>query len=616
MTHRQTRDLFFGDREIPGRPSRLTGFDLFRSTGVMQKRLPLLLVFLWLSACAPTNEVVAPDTPWPHGAMVSAANPAAVDAALAVLADGGHAVDAAIAAHAVLGLVEPESSGLGGSAFMFVYDRASDSMVVFDGRETAPSGASPKMLAPDGERPAFRDLWSLGVTVGVPGTVAVYEAAHRRFGRTRWAELFEPAIRLATDGFEVTEKLTRYNEYIGPLLSSGAYPEAAAYLMPGGEPLAQGDILRNPAYADTLFRIANIGAGAFYEGATAAAIAERAGRPPAGSAMTAADVSRYRAVEREPVCGSFRAYTICSAPPPSSGVALISMPVLYDHLGGAEVVTMEEKLTAFVDAQRLAYADRDHFIADPDFVDVPSEALLDPAYLEQRARQRFAPSETPVHGNPPRMQDKTAWRHGMDTGARSYGTTHLSIIDAEGNAVSMTASVGFPFGSVRMTNGFFLNNELTDFSVQADGEPEPANAVAAGKRPRSSMSPTIVFDADDEPLLLTGSAGGSSILAYAAKTILGILDWNMTAQAAVDYPNVVARGESVGIEESADGGEQLADDLGDAGYSVTEGRGENSGLHVIVVRPGGLEGAADSRRHGSVGQLEASDVPATSGNAR
>lgn len=569
----------------------------------MKHRVVLLFVVAWLSACAPTSEVVAPKPAWSHGAMVSAANPAAVEAALAVLAEGGHAVDAAIAAHAVLGLVEPESSGLGGSAFMFVYDRASDSMVVFDGRETAPAGASPEMLAPDGERFGFRDMWALGVTVGVPGAVAVYEAAHERFGRARWASLFEPAIRLASEGFEVTEKLTRYNEFIAPLLATGAFPQAADYLMPQGEPLSAGDVVRNPEYADTLFRIANIGAGAFYEGAMAAAIAERAARPPAGGSMTPGDVSRYRAIEREAVCGAFRVYTICSAPPPSSGVALISMPALYDRLLQDPDATDEEKLRAFVDAQRLAYADRDEYVADPAFVDVPVVALLDPAYLDQRAGQRFSPGEVPVPGKPLAILDQAAWHYGGDRGIRALGTTHLAVIDADGNAVSMTASVGFPFGSLRMTNGFFLNNELTDFSSAADGEPEPANAVAAGKRPRSSMSPTIVFDADGEPLLLTGSAGGSSILAYTAKTILAILDWEMTAQSAVDYPNVVARGETIGVEESAPGGQQIAAELAGLGYSVTEGRGENSGLHVIVVRPAGLEGAADSRRHGTVGRL-------------
>ena len=581
----------------------------------MPKTIALLSTVLWLAACAPGSEVVAPaaergagNTTWPHGAMVSAANPAAVDAALTVLADGGHAVDAAIAAHAVLGLVEPESSGIGGSAFMFVFDRRSNSMVVFDGRETAPAGATPAMLAPGGERPAFGDLWALGVTVGVPGTVAVYEAAHRRFGQSAWAGLFEPAIRLATDGFEVTEKLTRYNDSLLPLLATGDFPAAADYLMPDGEPLSVGDRVRNPAYAETLRRIANEGASAFYAGVVAAGIADRAARPPAGSPMTAADLADYRVVERQAVCGGFRAYTICSAPPPSSGTALISMPVLYDHLLDRPDAPREEKLRAFVDAQRLAYADRDRFIADPAFADVPVDALLDPAYLEQRAGQRFEPGEKPVHGNPIVITDAAVAIPGAGPAAHTFGTTHLSIIDAHGNAVSMTASVGFPFGSVRMTNGFFLNNELTDFALPSADDPTPVNVVAPGKRPRSSMSPTIVFDADGEPLLLTGSAGGSSILAYAAKTILGVLDWDLTAQAAVDFPNVVASGDSVGVEESAAGGAAIAADLAARGYGVTEGRGENSGLHLIVVRPHGLDGAADSRRHGTVGRLDPDTV--------
>ena len=570
----------------------------------MINRFPVLVIALCLAACAPTSEQPAPTTNWAHGAMVAAANPAAVDAALAVLADGGHAVDAAIAAHAVLGLVEPESSGIGGSAFMFVYDRDSDSMVVFDGRETAPSGVTPAMFAPDGEPIGFRDLWTLGITVGVPGTVAVYESAHRRFGRSQWAGLFDPAIRLASDGFEVTEKLTRYNESIEPLLSSGAFPAAAQYLMPDGNPLSAGDTIKNQAYAETLSTIADGGAGAFYEQLLAASIVERAAMPPAGSSMSTVDLANYRVIEREPVCGDFRAYSICSVPPPSSGVAVISMAVLYDHLLGDMSPGNEDKLSVFVDAQRLAYADRDHFIADPAFADVPVDALLSPAYLEKRASQRFGPSEKPVQGDPLAVLGESAHRISDGTMATSFGTTHLSIIDRDGNAVSMTASVGFPFGSLRMSNGFFLNNELTDFSMPDSNAAEVKNSMAAGKRPRSSMSPTIIFDRSGQPLMLTGSAGGSSILAYIAKTILAVLDWDLSAQEAVDFPNVIARGESVGVEVSASGGEQIAADLEARGFAVTEGRGENSGLHVIVVRPDGLEGAADSRRHGTVGQLK------------
>jgi gamma-glutamyltranspeptidase/glutathione hydrolase len=324
---------------------------------------------------------------------------------------------------------------------------------------------------------------------------------------------------------------------------------------------------------------------------------------PMGSPITVEDIAAYKTMEREPVCGSFRGDSICSAPPPSSGLAHIMIPALYDELLSGSETSLDDKLQLFVDAQRLAYADRDNFVGDPAFTEVPVQQLIHPMYIEHRATQRFAPSETPIHGDPVMVLqlDKAAWNHGADTTVEAAGTSHLSIIDGEGNAVSMTASVGFPYGSIRMTNGFFLNNELTDFSRVASTDSQPAaNGIAPGKRPRSSMSPTIIFDENGEPLLLTGSAGGSSIIAYSTKTILGALDWGMSAQEAADFPNIVARGETVGIEVSAAGGQAIADELTARGYSVTGGRGENSGLHVIIVGPEGMDGAADSRRHGVV----------------
>ena len=535
--------------------------------------------------------------------MVSAANPDAVAAAIAILEKGGHAVDAAIAAHAVLGLVEPESSGLGGSAFMVVYDRATDTTVVYDGRETTPAATTMEMYTRDGEPIGGREMWALGISVGVPGAVSLYQASHTAHGRSIWSDLFQPAIQLASAGFEVREKMVRYHEFLEPALSSGEYPNAAEYLFPGGVPIAAGDQIKNPDYAKTLMRIASDGPQAFYAGDIAAAIVARAQAEPAGSSMTLDDIASYETAEREPVCGGFRLSTICSVPPPSSGIVHIMIPALYDQLLDGSEQSIEDKVRVFVDAQRLAYADRDHFVGDPDFVDVPVEQLIDPAYITHRATQRFAPTETPLHGDPEvaSRDANAAWMWGQDATVEAAGTTHLSIIDGEGNAVSMTASVGYPYGSIRMTNGFFLNNELTDFSTPASaGDEPPANAIAPGKRPRSSMSPTIIFDENGAPSMLTGSAGGSSILAYSTKTILAVFDWAMSAQDAVDFPNVVARGESVGVEVSADGGQAIADDLAARGYNVQQGRGENSGLHIIVVTPDGMSGAADPRRHGTV----------------
>jgi len=581
-------------------------------------RLHLLFFFLAIAACSQPGEspeTVQDESParsaeWPHGAMVSAANPAAVAAAITVLNEGGHAVDAAIAAHAVLGLVEPESSGIGGSAFMIVYDRASNKTTVYDGREEAPAAATPGMFTVDGQPLGGRDKWALGVSVGVPGTVALYHAAHSSHGLLDWSTLFQPAIRLASDGFEVTNKFIVYNEALKPMMASGEFPNAAAYLFPGdGDGHEPGSRLKNPAYADTLERISSEGARVFYEGDLAEAIVARMRAEPVGSSMTLEDLGNYRVIERDAVCGAFRDNTICSIPPPSSGITHIMIPALYDELLSGDEKTIEDKVAVFVDAQRLAYADRDQFVADPDFVDVPVEYLIDPDYIAHRATQRFAPSALPVPGDPYFAMPEAARIWADDTTVEAAGTSHLSIIDSQGNAVAMTASVGYPWGSVRMTNGFFLNNQMTDFSgASADGLPV-ANAIAPTKRPRSSMSPTIVFDESGDPLMLTGSAGGSSILAYSTKTILAVLDWDLTASEATDFPNIVARGETVGVEVSAEGGQAIADDLAARGYNVQPGRGENSGLHVIVVTADGLTGSADRRRHGTVGVIPAPGTP-------
>ncbi|MDH4107164.1 MAG: gamma-glutamyltransferase family protein [Gammaproteobacteria bacterium] len=546
-----------------------------------------------------------PVAPWTRGAMVSAANAHAVDAAAAVLARGGHAVDAAIAAHTVLGLVEPESSGLGGSAFMLVYERKSNSLVFYDGREKAPAGASADMFMRDGQPMGFRDAWQTGLSVAVPGTVALYEEAHRAHGRLPWAEILEPAIRLANEGFEVSAKLSNWLTRLAPMIDAANAPAVAAYFYPGGEALPVGFRRDNPEYAATLARIAAEGAAAFYSGEIGAAIVERAGRAPLGGQMTLADVEAYEVVVRDAVCGPFRELRVCSAPPPSSGVAQIMIAGLYDRLGGAAATELADKVRLFVDAQRLAYADRDQYLADADYVDVPLAALIDARYLDLRATQRFAPDAAPEPGDPAAVIDGSAYfdRHARDTTREMAGTSHFSIVDAEGNAVSMTASVGAPFGSLRWVRGFLLNNEMSDFAfAPVENGRTVANVIEPGKRPRSSMSPTMVFAADGELRMVTGSPGGNSIVAYVAKSILGVFDWGLPAQDAADFPNIIARGDVVRVEtDAASGtGKELATGLAERGYNVQESQGENSGLHLIVVRPDGLEGAADSRREGTV----------------
>jgi len=577
------------------------------------KQLMLTAALLLLAACGgPSN--TPPDSTdrtattqsqgdaWPHGGMVTAANPHAVDAAAAMLARGGHAVDAAIAAHAVLGLVEPESSGLGGSVFMLVHEHGGDAPVLYDGRETAPAGARADMFMRDGQPLGFREAWQTGISVGVPGTVSLYKVAHDAHGRLEWSELFQPAIALAGNGFAVSPKLHNWLARLQPLIDRDISPDTAAYFYPDGEALPVGYLRKNPGYAATLFRIAAEGPDAFYTGAIADDMANRAQRPPLPGSLTADDLAGYRTEVREAVCGAFRDGRICSAPPPSSGIAQIMIANLYDHLLEPDMPGQVERLQAFVDAQRLAYADRDLYVADPGFANVPVAALISPSYLRSRASDRVAPGETAAAGDPAAEIGEAAstqWSGGLSL--EVPGTSHLSIVDAGGNAVSLTASVGAPFGSLRWTNGFLLNNEMSDFSMSpTDRGAAVANAVAPGKRPRSSMSPTMVFADDGSLRMVTGSPGGNSIVAYVAKSILGVLDWHLSAQEAADYPNIIARGDTVRVENTDEAGQAIADALSAAGYPVSESAGENSGLHLIVVHPDRLDGAADKRREGTV----------------
>ncbi len=572
-----------------------------------------LAALLFIAACTPvdipdagsiasTEAASSPDRSWNRGAIAAAANPHATGAAIEMLERGGHAVDAVVAAHAVLGLVEPQSSGLGGGGFMLIYEYANRELTFHDGREAAPSGATVDMFMRDGKVLGFREAWQSGLAVGVPGVVALYKSAHDDHGKLPWPDLFQPAIRLAEEGFEVTPRIANNLPRVGAAGRLDENPATAAYFFPGGEPLQIGHLLKNPEYAATLTRLANEGIDAFYKGEIAAAIAKAAQEPPNGGTLTVEDIGNYRVVKRDVVCGDFREVEICTTTPPSSGGAQIMIAGLYAHLTD-ETATQDDKIAAFVDAQRLAYADRDHYFGDPDSVAVPLDDLLDPVYLEHRATERFAPTATPTHGDPGSVlrNEPVAVLWGEDTTEEASGTTHLSIIDSAGNAVAMTATVEGWFGSSRWAGGFLLNNEMTDFAREHDpAAPPVANAIGPGRRPRSSMSPTMVFDQDGGLLMVTGSPGGNSIPAYVSKTIIGVLDWGMSAQDAVDFPNIVARGEMVRVEVGVELGQAIATDLAERGYKVQEREGENSGLHVIVVRPDELDGAADKRREGIV----------------
>jgi len=574
------------------------------------KQVLSLIVLLFLGACSPAEPpapaaappVVEQGQQWTRGAMAAAANPYAVDAAIEILEKGGHAVDAAIAAHAVLGLVEPQSSGLGGGGFMLVYEHANRSLTFHDGRETAPAGATVDMFMRDGKVMDFMEAWQSGKAVGVPGAVALYKQAHDQHGKLPWSEVLQPAIRLATEGFVVSPRLANYLPMMAERSRLAKNPGASEYFYPDGKPLEAGQLLRNPEYAHTLQRIADEGIDAFYSGEIAAEIAAAAQAEPNPGTLTVEDIGAYEAVTRPVICGDFRDMDICTTSPPSSGGAQIMIAGIYDHLA-TEAGSREDRIAAFVDAQRLAYADRDYYFGDPDEVDIPLDDLLDPEYLRHRASERFLPDAVPTPGDPGLVlhHEPAAQRWAPDTTQEVPGTTHLSIVDREGNAVAMTATVEAPFGSQRWAAGFVLNNEMTDFAreVPADGR-RPANAVAPGRRPRSSMSPTMVFDPDGTLRMVTGSPGGNSIPAYVAKTIIGVLGWGMSAQEAVDFPNIVARGEAVRVEVSVEPGPAIAADLKERGYNVSESEGENSGLHVIVVREKSLDGAADRRREGIV----------------
>jgi gamma-glutamyltranspeptidase/glutathione hydrolase len=552
---------------------------------------------------------VADDT-WTKGAMVAAADPRAVEAGLEVLRNGGHAVDAAIAVHSVLGLVEPQSSGIGGGAFMLVYDRDTGEITVFDGRETAPAGIDENLFVVEGEVLGFLTAWQSGRSAGVPGTIAMYDAAHEQFGRADWSSLFQSAINLAEDGFVVSPRLAELlaSERLRNFIRLDEHPVSAAYFYPEGEPLPVGFVRDNQDYAGVLRLVAAQGAGVFYQGAIAEAIVAGVREEPLPGAMTLEDIASYEVKVRAPLCQDWRAYRICSAPPPSSGgIAQNMIAGLYDRLVPDGEVTQDMKLQAFVDAQRLAYSDRDHYVADADFVKVPAVELVHPDYLDARAEQRFAPPSNPFPGDPGEVlgMGSMVGMWGQDPTEDAPGTTHISIVDNDGNAVSLTATVEAPFGNSRMVKGFLLNNELTDFARQPRMSNLPvANAPAAGKRPRSSMSPTIILNDDGSLKMVTGSPGGNSIIAYTAKTIIGVLDWGMTPQEAVDFPNIIARGERVNVEVDREGGPEAAETLRQMGYDVLEREGENSGLHVILVTEDGLTGAADPRREGVAVQPE------------
>jgi gamma-glutamyltranspeptidase/glutathione hydrolase len=532
--------------------------------------------------------------------MIVAAHPLAAQAGARVLARGGSAVDAAIAAQWVLGLVEPQSSGIGGGGFMLVHDARRGRTIAYDGRETAPAGARPdRFLDAQGKPLAFIDAVVGGRSVGVPGLVAMLEHAHRRHGKLPWPLLFEPAIELAERGFAVSPRLAT--------LVAGEknlkQPRAAAYFRDAsGAPLAVGAQLRNPAYARTLRALAAQGARALYRGEIARDIvATVAAAAPPGD-LTLDDLARYEVVERNPVCAAYRRHRVCGMPLPSSGGPTVLQMLAFlepfdvQAMGAASFWSVH-----FVsEAGRLAYADRAAFMADPAFVEPPPH-LLNADYLRERGALmrptatigRAQPGD-PMSRRASRAADVLALHQGPDLPS----TTHVSAVDRFGNAVSMTTTIEDQFGSRLMTEGgFLLNNELTDFSFVAEENGRPvANRVEPGKRPRSSMAPTIVYDPQGRLFAVTGSPGGSSIINYVVKTVVAFIDWNLDPAAAAALPNFGSRNGPTELERGTPVA-ALAPKLAALGHEVRV-IDLTSGVHAIVRRGGQWVGGADPRREG------------------
>ena len=535
--------------------------------------------------------------PAARGPFVAAANPLAVEAGLKVLREGGSAVDAAVAIQAVLGLVEPQSSGLGGGAFMMVFDAATGEVTSYDGRETAPAAATPELFYEDGRPLGVGEAILSGRSTGAPGVVAMLAMAQRAHGRLPWSALFGDAERLARDGFVVSPRLA--GMIAAPRGQARSRWANAYFTRPDGARYAAGDVLRNPAYAETVAELAAGGADAFYNGRIAREIAAAVAQEPRPGALTTADIAAYAPVERGALCRPYRIYVVCVPPPPSSGVAVLQLLAMAErtpdiHEGPGSVAAW----TAFAQLQRLMYADRDRYVGDPGFVGVPVQGLLDPDYVAARAALAPGLTGAAESGTPPGGAFP-----GPDATREPAGTSHFVVVDARGNAVSMTTTVESVFGSGRMAAGFFINNQLTDFSftpVRPDGAPA-ANAVAAGKRPRSSMSPVLILDRDGRLLGALGSPGGPSILAYNARALIAILDWGLPVQAAFDLPNLVARGDGFGADTERFS-EALRTGLAARGLALQPNASENSGLHGAMWRQGAegwaWDGGADDRREG------------------
>ena len=533
----------------------------------------------------------------PQRHMISTANSHATAAGLEMLRAGGSAVDAAIAAQLVLNLVEPQSSGIGGGAFLLHYKSSTRRIEAYDGRETAPGAARANMfLTPSGEPVKHLDAVAGGKSVGVPGVLRLMEAAHREHGMLEWTRLFRPAIVLAANGFKVSPRLHRSIRIAKRLKE---FPPTRQYFFtPRGEPKPVGILLTNPEFADTLRRIASGGADSFYGGVIGRDIVRTVRSAPRNAgAMQLIDLTRYRVKKREALCRNYRRWKICTMPPPTSGgvttLQILGMLERFD-LGSLKPGSIQA-VHLISEASRLAYAARALYLAAPDFIHVPVDALLSEAYLDKRARL-ISTERTMGKATAGTLKNfGSEWGSGETLEFPS--TSHLSVIDEDGNAVSMTTTIEGSFGSQLMTRGFMLNNQMTDFSFQPSIRGRPiANRIAPGKRPRSSMSPTLVFDRGGKLVLTVGSPGGSRIIGYVVKALVAVLDWKLDLAAAFALPNHVNRNGPIDLE-SGTNLIYIKSGLEALGHKVRMRR-NGSGYHGISVQPSGFDGAADTRREG------------------
>ncbi|MFN3233439.1 MAG: gamma-glutamyltransferase [Alphaproteobacteria bacterium] len=540
------------------------------------------------------------DAPRTH--MVATANPHATDAGLEILRRGGSAVDAVIAIQLVLTLVEPQSSGIGGGAFLVLHDAAEDKVLAYDGRETAPADIDHTLwLNAEGDPHSKGDMMPGGRSVGVPGVIRMFELAHEMHGKLPWADLFAPAMTLATEGFEVSPRL---NLLLGRDKHLKRFPATTAhYFTAEGEPLPVGHVLKNPAFAETLAAIA-ADPDSFYQGPIAEDIIAAVQNAPVNpGALNLSDMAAYEPKVRDAVCGTYRAQKVCGMPPPSSGgVAILQILKILEGFDMAENAPISAaSANLFSEAARLAYADRAKWLADSDVVPVPVAGLISDDYLGDR-RSLVTPGEIMTDapaGSPPGVEQAFTAAEPGEVPA----TTHYSVVDQWGNVAAMTSSVENAFGSRLMVRGFLLNNQLTDFTFapEEDGAPV-ANRPGPRKRPLSSMSPTLVFDEEGRPIMTLGSPGGPLIISFVAKTLVGLLDWGLTMQQAIELPNYIFFGDSLIIERDSALWDVQAD-LEAMGYQLRPA-GLTSGLQGIVIHHDDkgrwLEGGADPRREGTV----------------